>query len=148
MTEHIFSLTASWPGGRNAVGEIESGQLRTKVSIPPEMDGPGVGTNPDEMLLGAAATCYIITLAAMLERANLETSKLTMTSEGLVDVTNGVFTYVKITHKPKIIIPSNYTEKQERKIVRLAEKAEKTCMISKAIRGNVEIALEITIDYE
>lgn len=148
MTEHIFSLTASWPGGRNAVGEIASGQLRTKVSIPPEMAGPGVGTNPDEMLLGAAATCYIITLAAMLERANLETSKLTMTSEGLVDVTNGVFTYVKITHKPKIIIPSNYTEKQERQIVRLAEKAEKTCMISKAVRGNVEMALEITVDYE
>lgn len=148
MAEHIFTLTASWPGGRNSVGEIASGQLQTKVSIPPEMDGPGVGTNPDEMLLGAAATCYIITLAAMLERANLETSKLTMTSEGLVDVTNGVFTYVKITHKPKIVIPSTYTEKQERQIVRLAEKAEKTCMISKAIRGNVEIALEITIDYE
>lgn len=148
MTEHIFSLTASWPGGRNTVGEIASGQLQTKVSIPPEMDGPGVGTNPDEMLLGAAATCYIITLAAMLERANLETSKLMMTSEGLVDVTNGVFTYVKITHKPKIMIPSNYTEKQERQIVRLAEKAEKTCMISKAVRGNVEMALEITVDYE
>lgn len=148
MAEHIFTLTASWPGGRNSVGEIASGQLQTKVSIPPEMDGPGVGTNPDEMLLGAAATCYIITLAAMLERANLETSKLTMTSEGLVDVTNGVFTYVKITHKPTIVIPSTYTEKQERQIVRLAEKAEKTCMISKAIRGNVELALEITIDYE
>jgi Predicted redox protein, regulator of disulfide bond formation len=52
-------------------GEIASGQLQTKVSIPPEMDGPGIGTNPDEMLLGAAATCYIITLAAMFERAKL-----------------------------------------------------------------------------
>lgn len=148
MAEHLFTLTASWPGGRNSVGEIASGKLQTKVSIPPEMDGPGVGTNPDEMLLGAAATCYIITLAAMLERANLEPNKLTMTSEGLVDVTNGVFTYVKITHKPKIIIPSSYTGKQERQIVRLAEKAEKTCMISKAVQGNVEMALEITVDYE
>lgn len=145
MAEHIFTLTATWPGGRNAIGEIESEQLQTQVSIPPEMDGPGIGTNPDEMLLGAAATCYIITFAAMLERANLEPSKLTMTSEGLVDVTNGVFTYVKITHKPKIVIPSDYTE---RHIVRLAEKAEKTCMISKAIRGNVELALEITVDYK
>ena len=35
------------------------------------MDGPGIGTNPDEMLLGAAATCYIITLAAMLERSGI-----------------------------------------------------------------------------
>ena len=36
------------------------------------MDGPGIGTNPDEMLLGAAATCYMITLAAMLERSQIE----------------------------------------------------------------------------
>ncbi|MGG0655520.1 OsmC family protein [Rummeliibacillus pycnus] len=148
MAEHIFTLTASWPGGRNTVGEIAAGQLQTKVSIPPEMDGPGIGTNPDEMLLGAAATCYIITLAAMLERAKIEPLELTMNSEGIVDVTNGVFTYMKITHKPRIVIPRDYTEKDERLIVRLAEKAEKTCMISKAIQGNVEMALEITIDYE
>lgn len=148
MAEHLFKLTASWPGGRNSVGEIASGQLQTKVSIPPEMDGPGIGTNPDEMLLGAAATCYIITLAAMLERAKLEPLELTMTSEGLVDVTNGVFTYMKITHKPRIVISRDYAEKQESQIVRLAEKAEKTCMISKAVQGNVELALEITIDHE
>lgn len=148
MAEHTFTLKATWPGGRNSFGEIAAERLQTKVSIPPEMDGPGIGTNPDEMLLGAAATCYIITLAAMLERAKLKPYDLTMTSEGIVDVTNGVFTYVKITHRPKIIIPREYTEREERHIVRLAEKAEQTCMISKAIRGNVEIALEIIIDYQ
>ena len=59
------------------------------------MDGPGAGTNPDEMLLGAAATCYIITLAAMLERSGIHQEALTMESEAIVDVTNGVFTYEK-----------------------------------------------------
>ncbi|MFG3613164.1 OsmC family protein [Rummeliibacillus stabekisii] len=148
MAEHLFKLKANWPGGRNEVGEIEAGQLKTQISIPPEMDGPGIGTNPDEMLLGAAATCYIISLAAMIERAKLKTISLNMESDGVVDVTNGVFTYKKITHKPKIIIPSSYTEKEERHIVKLAEKAEKTCMISKAIQGNVELALEVTIEVE
>ena len=47
MAEHLFHLKADWPGGRNDTGTIESGQLKTKVSIPPEMDGPGIGTNPD-----------------------------------------------------------------------------------------------------
>ena len=63
MTQHHFHLTANWPGKRNDIGEIQSGNLSTQVSIPKEMDGPGIGTNPDEMLLGAAATCYIITLS-------------------------------------------------------------------------------------
>lgn len=95
MSEHHFRLKANWPGLRNDVGEIKAGNLRTKVSIPAEMDGPGVGTNPDEMLLGAAATCYIITLAAMLERSRLEKKQLTLESEGIVEVTNGVLTYKK-----------------------------------------------------
>ncbi len=51
------------------------------------MNGPGEGTNPDEMLLGAAATCFVITYAAMLERANIEKESLTLSSEARVDVT-------------------------------------------------------------
>lgn len=141
MAKHHFHLKANWPGGRNEVGTIESGQLKTKISIPPEMDGPGVGTNPDEMLLGAAATCYIITLAAMLERSGIRQEALTMESEAVVDVTNGVFTYEKIIHKPHVIITPELTA-QEEKISRLIKKAETSCMISRAIQGNVEIELE------
>ncbi|MCM3770755.1 MULTISPECIES: OsmC family protein [Priestia] len=141
MAKHHFHLQANWPGGRNEVGTIESGQLKTKISIPPEMDGPGAGTNPDEMLLGAAATCYIITLAAMLERSGIHQEALTMESEAIVDVTNGVFTYEKIIHKPHVIVTSDLAA-QEEKINRLIKKAETSCMISRAIQGNVEIELE------
>ncbi|MDC0705208.1 MULTISPECIES: OsmC family protein [Priestia] len=141
MAKHHFHLQANWPGGRNEVGTIESGQLKTQISIPPEMDGPGVGTNPDEMLLGAAATCYIITLAAMLERSGIRQEALTMESEAVVDVTNGVFTYEKIIHKPHVIITPELMA-QEEKISRLIKKAETSCMISRAIQGNVEIELE------
>jgi peroxiredoxin-like protein len=145
MTEHHFYLKANWPGLRNDVGEIEAGNLKTKISIPPEMDGPGVGTNPDEMLLGAAATCYIITLAAMLERSQIEKVDLTMDSEAIVDVSNGVFTYKKIIHRPIIVLKANATEREVKLTERLAEKAETSCMISRAIRGNVSLELNVTI---
>jgi peroxiredoxin-like protein len=150
MTEHRFHLKANWPGLRNDVGDIEAGNLRTKVSIPPEMDGPGVGTNPDEMLLGAAATCYIITLAAMMERSGLEKESLTMESDGIVDVTKGIITYKKIIHRPHIILKANASEKDQSLAEKLAKKAETSCMISRAIQGNVEIelypAVEITTE--
>jgi peroxiredoxin-like protein len=146
MAEHHFFLKANWPGLRNDVGEIEAGNLVTKVSIPPEMDGPGVGTNPDEMLLGAAATCYIITLAAMMERSQLEKVALSMESEAIVDVTKGVFTYKKIIHRPHIILKANASERDIQLAKKLAEKAETSCMISRAIQGNVEIELEVTIE--
>ena len=145
MTLHHFYLKAHWPGLRNDVGEIESGNLKTKISIPPEMDGPGVGTNPDEMLLGAAATCYIITLAAMMQRSGIEKEDLHMESEGIVDVTDGVFTYKKIIHRPTIVLKKEATDREKKLVQRLAEKAETSCMISRAIQGNVELELDVTI---
>ncbi|MDP4107258.1 MAG: OsmC family protein [Bacillota bacterium] len=145
MAEHHFHLKADWPGLRNDIGTIEAGNLVTKISIPPEMDGPGVGTNPDEMLLGAAATCYIITLAAMLERSHLEKEQLSMESEGIVDVTRGVFTYKKIIHRPIIVLKTNATDSDLQLAKELAKKAESSCMISRAIQGNVEMELDATI---
>lgn len=145
MAEHIFRLKARWPGGRNTVGDIMAGNLQTQVSIPKEMDGPNIGTNPDEMLLGAAATCYMITLGALLERAGIETNKQTLESNGYVDVTNGVFTYKKIVHKPTIELMPHATANDRKRAQRLAEKAEETCMISKALKGNVQLELQATI---
>ena len=143
MTLHSFHLTANWPGLRNDVGTIETANLHTKISIPPEMNGPGIGTNPDEMLLGAAATCYIITLAAMLERSKIDKVSLSMTSEGIVDISNGIITYKKIIHRPHLILQ---TEKDLELANKLAMKAESSCMISRALKGNVEIELEAKVE--
>lgn len=146
MADHYFYLKANWPGGRNNTGSINTGQLQTQISIPPEMNGPGEGTNPDEMLLGAAATCYIITLAAMIERAELPLKEMAMDSEGVVNVTNGVMTYKKIIHKPYIALKDNADQTAYEKLNDLVEKAESSCMISRAIKGNVTIELQANIE--
>lgn len=142
MSEHHFHLKADWPGGRDNVGYIDAGKLKTEISIPKEMDGPDIGTNPDEMLLGAASTCYIITLAAMIERAGLPLKEMGLTSEGIVDVTEGVFTYQKIIHRPKVVLERDASKDDLMRLDKLVKKAETSCMISKAIKGNVEVALE------
>ncbi len=143
--KHPFHLKAVWNGGRNSEGHIDAGGLKTVISIPQEMGGPGTGTNPDEMLLGAAATCYLITLAAMLERSGITPQELTLESVATVDVTNNVFTYERITHKPRIVLKADATDAELAKTERLAHKAEQSCMISRAVAGNVTIETVPTI---
>lgn len=144
--EHTFLLKADWNGGRNSDGRIEAGQLRTAISIPAEMGGPGVGTNPDEMLLGAAATCYLITLAAMMERASLPVASLVLESEGIVDVTNNIFTYRRIVHRPRVQLAADASESQIEQALRLTERAETSCMISRAVAGNVALSTEPVVE--
>lgn len=146
MAEHHFYLKAHWPQSSKDSGNISSGNLVTQISIPSEMNGPGVGTNPDEMLLGAASTCYIITLAVMLEYKKLEKVDLTMESEGIVEVSaGGTPTYKKIIHRPVILLKADATDEDVATAHKLAEKAEGSCMISRALKGNVEITTEATV---
>ncbi len=142
MATHHFHLQADWPGGRNSSGYIDAGELKTKISIPPEMDGPGIGTNPDEMLLGAAATCYLITLAAMIERAQLPLKEISLKSEGVVEVKYGVSTYQRIIHQPYIALDNTADDSHYKKLSELVEKADDSCMISRALKGNVTVDLQ------
>ncbi|MBN8194518.1 SACOL1771 family peroxiredoxin [Bacillus sp. NTK074B] len=142
MARHSFHITTYWPGLRNDTGTLSSENFHTKISIPTEMDGPGIGTNPDEMLLGAASTCYIITLAAMLERSRIEKTDLTMTSEGIVEVEKGVITYKEIIHRPILTLGPTTVGKDITLAKKLMVKAEQSCMITRAIKGNVTVQVD------
>ncbi|MNC55977.1 OsmC-like protein [compost metagenome] len=81
----------------------------------------------------------------MLERSDITPQDLTMESEAIVDVTNNVFTYERIMHKPRIVLKADATEAELKKAERLALMAEKSCMISRAVAGNVTIETQPTI---
>ncbi|ASE33887.1 SACOL1771 family peroxiredoxin [Mammaliicoccus sciuri] len=139
MTTHIFNLKGTWTKGRNASGHITTDNLSTRVSIPEVMDGPEIGTNPDEMLLGAASTCYMITLAAMIERSEIDIERIEVASKGHVDVENGVITYKKIEHFPIIYLSEEPDENLQKRLNRLVQKAEESCMVTRALAGNVQV---------
>ena len=146
MTEgirHSFKFRTKWDGGRNDYSEFVSGNLKNFMSIPKEMDGPGIGTNPDELLLSAAAGCYIISLATMLDLSKVK-AELLLESVGNVQVENNRFTYKAIHHFIEIYL-EDYTPSHIRIANRLAIKAEENCMISRALRGNVEISVSCVV---
>src|SRR6476620_10667048 len=111
MVQHLFTMKLNWSEGRNGTGSIVANNLNTKISIPREMSGPGVGTNPDEMLVGAAATCYLITLAAMIENRGLPLVDLSLASEGIVN-DEGSLKFEKIIHRPQIVLAREATPQQ------------------------------------
>lgn len=145
MIQHEFRLQADWQGGRLGTGQITAENLVTTVSVPKELGGPAQGTNPEEMLMGAAATCYLITLASILENRKLPVASLTLQTIGTVEEQGGGLVFTTIRHLPKIVLYSEAGESSLQIAEMAAERAEKACMISKAIRANVSIRVESEI---
>lgn len=107
MHQHDFKVQTSWQGGRNNVGNVQGDILSENISIPASLGGVGIGTNPDEMLVSAASSCYIISLAATLERAKFTDISIEQQSIGTACLNNGKFSMSKIVHHPHIEIPSD-----------------------------------------
>jgi peroxiredoxin-like protein len=143
---HRYVLKGTWNGGRSGQGTIQSEGLKTDVSIPADMNGKGTGTNPEEMLLGAATTCYMITLGLMLEKRQIQVDDITVEAEGIL-VVDPVLRYDRIVYKPRITKKGADPDLVQR-LETYAIHAEKNCMVSAAIRGNVEVTVEPLIVTE
>ncbi|MFS0862405.1 OsmC family protein [Fredinandcohnia sp. 179-A 10B2 NHS] len=139
-----FTVKGTWTGNRNGEGTISTNGLQTVVSAPKELDGPGNGTNPEELLISSATTCYMITLAAVLSNREIEYIRLDVTSEGTVRKDGKRLVFEKITHKPVISVTQADKELVE-KLEQLAHRAERACFISQTLKGNVEVIVEPSV---
>ncbi|WP_347550222.1 OsmC family protein [Pseudalkalibacillus hwajinpoensis] len=144
MMDHIFELKGSWKGGLSGEGKVETDHLSTDVSIPVSMGGSGIGTNPDELLVSSSAACYFMTIGLYLERNGIPfedvkiSSKLTVSEEGRLHVES-------IHHYPVIYLAEDPDEAMLEKIHSIAHRAEDGCMITRAIKGNVNVIVEPSI---
>lgn len=140
--EHGFKVITKWSGGRNEKGTFQADHLNGEISIPSELGGIGNASNPDELLVAAAGSCYIISLAAALERARFTKIQITQESIGKANFSEGKFKMVKITHYPKVSVNREEKEKLIKQIDRIKDIADGNCMISNSIRGNVDIRIK------
>jgi peroxiredoxin-like protein len=141
MESFHFSVNGKWQGDRNGAGSIVTNGLDIKVSAPKELDGPGIGGNPEELLTSAANNCYMITLAAMLSNRKIEFDHFEVASEAQVDRIDGRLKFKQIIHKPTLYIKAG-SDVSEEKLKEVAIRAEKACFISQTLRGNVEVTVE------
>jgi peroxiredoxin-like protein len=144
MAQHSWYLEANWNGDRLGSGTMNAGNLKSEISVPSALGGPGIGTNPEEMLVGAAATCYLITLAAVLSNRKLPVAELTLKSEIVVE-NEPAMKVEKIIHRPQIVLAADATDEQLDTADKAAHRADKACMISKALDGNVEVSVEAVV---
>ncbi|ULG71329.1 OsmC family protein [Macrococcus brunensis] len=135
--KHYFEGTAHFSGGYESHGTLETRNMKTAISIPASMGGVEIGTNPDEMLLGAATTCFIISLSVLFERNRIPLTDLKVESKATVNKSNGVLTYESIDYIVTIL--TDAPDSKQSLLRRFVRKAEESCMITRALKGNVDV---------
>lgn len=144
---HEYPVVANWTGGRDGSGDLNpahSGKT-IPITVPPEFDGPGGETNPEELLTSAVAGCYSITAGIVLKNRRLPVASIRTEALGQVEQQGANFTYRTITLRPTITLEPGATDEQAAQAQEMAHKADAYCIVSNAVRGKVEIVIEPTV---
>ena len=141
-----FNIKGHWEGNRNGSGLMTTNGVEIPVSAPSALEGPGIGSNPEELLTASAATCYIITLAAILSKRGINYSHLEINSEGVVQEEGNTLTFKEIIHRPVIILKDGDEEKKK-VVEQLAQRAEKACFIGKTLKPGVVISVQPEVRF-
>ncbi|MCI1882079.1 MAG: OsmC family protein [Sporolactobacillus sp.] len=141
MSDYVFRLKGRWKGSWDGRGQIQVKNLASAISVDSSMKGMGIGTNPDELLLGALASCYMMTLGIRLDKEKIAYERLLISSE-LVVTKQGGLHVERVIHRPVVELAEKPTEALRDRLKCAIRQAEKDCMIAKAVRGNVRITVE------
>ncbi len=140
-------MTVQWTGGRDGEGTVTGDRsgVASPISVPEEFQGPGKGTNPEELLCSAVAACYSITFGIIATNRKLAYKGLEAKAVGEVEQAGMQFTYKTITIRPTITLDASASDADVAAAEDMAHKADAYCIITNAVRGKVEIKVEPTI---
>jgi peroxiredoxin-like protein len=135
MKDLDFTVALRWSGtGRDGVGEIHTDDLTIDLSAPESMGGRGVGTNPEELLVSAVASCYTATLFGLLRRARLPVASLAVDAKGGVIGFPGRARFNRVAVSPTIL---GGDPSRQREYEAVAVNAHDRCLIGKALAPGV-----------
>jgi len=147
--DYRYSIGVDWEGDR-LTSVSSPGKPEIEVATPPEFKGGLAGVwSPEDLLVASVASCFSVTLVAVLERRDLPLRGLNVTGTGHVTARDdGHFGFVAIELTAKVT-----TDDPSVDAVRGAAKyAERACLVSMALDvpvhvdvvvGPVELPLEV-----
>ena len=133
----IFVSSARWTNGRNGVATGHDVQPPINFSAPPEFQGEAGVWTPEHFFTTAIATCFVNTFQAIAMFSKFSAIALNVSVEGKVEKGDGGYRFTRITLHPVLTVPS---EADRERGMRLLEKAEKACLVSRSL--NSEMILE------
>jgi peroxiredoxin-like protein len=140
VKDHKFPVSIHWITGRLTRATVP-GKPDLQVATPPEFRGGIAGVwSPEDLLVGAAASCYAVTLVAVAERHDVPLHGLDVRGTGHVTRRDdGRFGFVAI----ELEVSLETEPGREADARRAAEAAEHGCLVAMAL--DVPVHASVTV---
>jgi osmotically inducible protein OsmC len=134
------SATATWEGGlRGGRGQFngKSGVIQGSYSFTTRFEG-AKGTNPEELIAAAHASCLSMALSAGLEGAGTPPTRIMTTASATIDKVGAGFKITRMRLEVRGEVPGI----DQAAFAKAAEAAKEGCPVSQALKGNVPFELD------
>ena len=109
---------------------------------PPEFGGPGDLWSPETLLVGAVANCFILSFRAIARAARFEWVSLNCDVSGTLDKIDRVTQFTSFDLSVELTVPPGTDEK---KALRLLEKAEHHCLITNSMKSGTRLSAKVQL---
>lgn len=143
----VRTATVTWQGDlASGSGSVSAGTTELFTDLPVSWGsrtGAAEGrTSPEELLAAAHASCFAMALSAGLARAETPPEHLHVEAEVTFDKVGDAWTVVS----SRLIVIGRVPGASQEEFTAAAQDAKDGCPISRALKGNVQISVEATLE--
>jgi len=131
---HEYHVQVDWTD--DGVGDLLiEGKPTTKVSAPPEFEGPEGIISPEDLFVAAATSCFMTTFATFSKRMRFDFESFSCQGTGTLEKLERGFEFTKLLLKTRVVVDSKETKP---KAERALELAAKYCLVSNSMKCPTE----------
>jgi osmotically inducible protein OsmC len=138
--EVVWEGTLEQGNGSFTVGDWVVGEV--PVTWESRTRTPGGNTSPEELLAASHASCYAMALSQVLDQGGAPPERLEVAATCTLDLVGSDFRITRVDLDVRGRVPGL----DEEGFRSAAEEAEQECPVSNALRGNVDIQLNATLE--
>lgn len=139
MTKILYSTRATATGGRDGKARTDDGAFEVALASPKELGGDGKGNNPEQLFAAGYAACFLSAMKFVGTQGN----HATVPAEASVSATVGIGPRVDKGFGLAVTLTIALPGLDEDEAAALVAEADAVCPYSHAVRGNIEVTLDI-----
>lgn len=138
---HHYRVTAAGGAAEN-IALTSPGVPDLPSAAPAEFGGPGDQWSPETLLAAAVADCLILSFRAVARASKFDWISLTCEVDAVLDRVEKVTQFTEFRQTVVLEVPAGTDEK---KAIRLLEKAEHVCLVTNSLTGKAH--LDATVKF-